>query len=86
MGFLHKLPQTLRLLRSSIAWPALNETPPHANPLSRCISKGQLPPDDVPTTAQRTDVSVLLREDIALFEALERRFDERYRARFGSGE
>ena len=84
VGFLRKLPQTLRLLQSSIGWPALNETPPHANPLSRCVSNGQLPPEDVPTAQQRAEVSAILREDIALYEELEQRFDQRYRAKFGT--
>ena len=39
-----------------------------------------MPPEDLPTQAQREEAARLLRDDVALYEELLRRFDRRYRA------
>jgi len=71
------------MLDRLLGWSGFNGTAvPHANPLSRCLHGGAPPAEDRPTDRQRDEVRAMLYHDIALYEELEARFDDRFRAMF----
>lgn len=82
IGFLDRLPQTLRMLESLLQWAPFNRTTTHSNALSRCVPYEQLPREDVPTSEQRLQVGALLKHDVQLYRELENNFLQQYRERF----
>lgn len=70
------------MLQRALAWPEF-DLATHANPLSGCVPRGQLPTTDQPTAQQRAEVDQLLQSDITLYDELRDRFKRKYREAFG---